>query len=110
MSTNPVRLSEQALIEQFAQQMKGGAGQSRKHESADKHVSGKAEYIDDKLTLPGMLYLCPVLSQHAHARIINIDTTACYRVPGVERVFSWRDVPGELDIGPLAPHAARPGL
>lgn len=103
MSTNPVRLSEQALIEQFAQQMKGGAGQSRKHESADKHVSGKAEYIDDKLTLPGMLYLCPVLSQHAHARIINIDTTACYRVPGVERVFSWRDVPGELDIGPLAP-------
>lgn len=103
MSTNPVRLSEQALIEQFSREMSGGAGKSRKHESADKHVSGKAEYIDDKLTLPGMLYLCPILSQHAHARITRIDTTECYSVAGVVRVFSWRDVPGELDIGPLAP-------
>ena len=103
MSTNPVRLSEQALIEQFSHEMSGGAGKSRKHESADKHVSGKAEYIDDKLTLPGMLYLCPVLSQHAHARITRIDTTECYSIAGVERVFSWQDVPGELDIGPLAP-------
>ncbi|MRT10991.1 xanthine dehydrogenase molybdopterin binding subunit [Enterobacteriaceae bacterium RIT711] len=103
MSTNPVRLSEQALIEQFSHEMSGGAGKSRKHESADKHVSGKAEYIDDKLTLPGMLYLCPVLSQHAHARITRIDTTECYSIAGVVRVFSWQDVPGELDIGPLAP-------
>lgn len=103
MSTNPVRLSEQALIEQFSREMSGAAGKSRKHESADKHVSGKAEYIDDKLTLPGMLYLCPVLSQHAHARITRIDTTECYSIAGVERVFSWQDVPGELDIGPLAP-------
>ncbi|WP_413498176.1 xanthine dehydrogenase molybdopterin binding subunit [Buttiauxella gaviniae] len=103
MSTNPVRLSEQALIEQFSREMSGGAGKSRKHESADKHVSGKAEYIDDKLTLPGMLYLCPVLSQHAHARITKIDTTECYSIAGVVRVFSWQDVPGELDIGPLAP-------
>ena len=83
MSTNPVRLHERALIEQFSRKMRGGAGESRKHESADKHVSGKAEYIDDKLTLLGMLYLCPVLSQHAHARILNIDTSACYTVAGV---------------------------
>lgn len=103
MSTNPVRLSEQALIEQFSREMSGAAGKSRKHESADKHVSGKAEYIDDKLTLPGMLYLCPVLSHHAHARITRIDTTECYSIAGVVRVFSWQDVPGELDIGPLAP-------
>jgi xanthine dehydrogenase large subunit len=103
MSTNPVRLSEQALIEQFSREMSGAAGKSRKHESADKHVSGKAEYIDDKLTLPGMLYLCPVLSQHAHARITRIDTTECYSIAGVVRVFSWQDVPGELDIGPLEP-------
>jgi len=103
MSTNPVRLSEQALIEQFSREMSGAAGKSRKHESADKHVSGKAEYIDDKLTLPGMLYLCPVLSHHAHARITRIDTTECFSIAGVVRVFSWQDVPGELDIGPLAP-------
>ncbi len=103
MSVNPGRLTEQALIEQFSRQLNGGAGRSRKHESADKHVSGKAEYIDDKPTLPGLLYLCPVLSEHAHARIVNIDISECLAAPGVVRVFSWRDVPGELDIGPLAP-------
>ncbi|WP_435945135.1 xanthine dehydrogenase molybdopterin binding subunit [Dryocola sp. BD586] len=103
MSVNPARLTEQALIEQFSRQLNGGAGRSRKHESADKHVSGKAEYIDDKPTLPGLLHLCPVLSEHAHAKIVNIDISACLAVPGVVRVFSWRDVPGELDIGPLAP-------
>ncbi|MCT4703792.1 xanthine dehydrogenase molybdopterin binding subunit [Enterobacteriaceae bacterium H20N1] len=103
MSTNPVRLTEQALIEQFSRELNGGAGRSRKHESADKQVSGKAEYIDDKLTLPGLLHLCPVLSEHAHAKILNIDISECLTIPGVVRVFSWRDVPGELDIGPLAP-------
>lgn len=103
MSTNPVRLSEQALIEQFRRELAGGAGRSRKHESADKQVCGQAEYIDDKLAPPGLLHLCPVLSPHAHAKILHVDTAPCYAVSGVVRVFSWQDVPGELDIGPLAP-------
>lgn len=103
MSANPVRLSEQALVEQFTRELSGGAGRSRRHESADKQVSGKAEYIDDRPTPPGLLHLCPVLSEYAHARIVNIDVSACLAVPGVVRVFSWQDVPGELDIGPLEP-------
>lgn len=103
MSTNPVKLSEQALLEQFRRELAGRAGRSRKHESADKQVAGQAEFIDDKLAPPGLLHLCPVLSQHAHARIVRVDTSACYAIAGVTRVFSWQDVPGELDIGPLAP-------
>jgi xanthine dehydrogenase large subunit len=103
MSANPVRLSEQALIEQFTRKLTGGAGSSRRHESADKQVSGKAEYLDDRPALPGLLHLCPVLSEHAHARIVNIDVSACLAAPGVVRVFGWQNVPGELDIGPLEP-------
>lgn len=103
MSTNPQRLAQQALIERFSRELHGGAGRSRKHESADKQVSGQAEYVDDRLSLPGLLHLCPVLSEHAHARIVSIDTRACLDIPGVVRVFGWQDVPGELDIGPLAP-------
>ncbi|KEA51140.1 xanthine dehydrogenase [Mangrovibacter sp. MFB070] len=103
MSGNPVSLDEQALKTQFLKAFDQGAGRSQKHESADNQVSGKATYVDDRLVLPGMLYLCPVLSEHAHARILSVDTDACYQVPGVVRVFCWQDVPGELDIGPLAP-------
>lgn len=103
MSTNPRRLSEQALTERFSRESEGGVGRSRRHESADKQVSGRAEYIDDKPTFPGLLHLCPVLSEHAHAAILSVDLSGCLAVPGVLRVLSWKDVPGELDIGPLAP-------
>lgn len=103
MSANPSMTSEAALKAQFLQQLQGHVGNSRLHESADRHVSGAAEYIDDKTALTGMLHLCPVLSDCAHGQILNVDVSACYRVPGVVRVLSWRDVPGELDIGPLAP-------
>ncbi|MCS2161628.1 xanthine dehydrogenase molybdopterin binding subunit [Scandinavium sp. H11S7] len=103
MSAKPPAISETMLKAQFLEQLNGRVGKSRVHESAGRHVSGAAEYIDDKTPLTGMLHLCPVLSDCAHGRIIHIDTTACFQVPGVVRVLSWQDVPGELDIGPLAP-------
>lgn len=103
MSAKPPAISETMLKAQFLEQLNGRVGKSRVHESAVRHVSGAAEYIDDKTPLTGMLHLCPVLSDCAHGRIIHIDIAACLQVPGVRRVLSWQDVPGELDIGPLAP-------
>ncbi len=103
MSAKPPAISETMLKAQFLEQLNGRVGKSRAHESAGRHVSGAAEYIDDKTPLTGMLHLCPVLSDCAHGRIIHIDTAACLKVSGVIRVLSWQDVPGELDIGPLAP-------
>jgi xanthine dehydrogenase large subunit len=103
MSAKPLAISEAVLKAQFLEQLNGRVGKSRAHESAERHVSGAAEYIDDKTPHAGMLHLCPVLSACAHGRITHIDTAACLQVPGVVRVLSWQDVPGELDIGPLAP-------
>ncbi len=103
MSAKPPAISETMLKAQFLEQLNGRVGKSCVHESAARHVSGAAEYIDDKTPLTGMLHLCPVLSDCAHGRIIHIDIAACLQVPGVVRVLSWQDVPGELDIGPLAP-------
>ncbi|EMB4326120.1 xanthine dehydrogenase molybdopterin binding subunit [Pluralibacter gergoviae] len=94
---------EEALKTQFLQQLQGRAGRPRRHESADRHVSGAAEYIDDRAELAATLHLCPVLSDCAHGTIDAVDLTAALAEPGVVRIFSWRDVPGELDIGPLAP-------
>ena len=94
---------EEALRAQFLRQLRGGAGRPRRHESADRHVCGSAEYIDDRPDLAATLHLCPVLSDCAHGTIDAVDLTAAQAEPGVVRIFSWRDVPGELDIGPLAP-------
>lgn len=83
--------------------IRNGVGKSNKHESAEKHVSGEAIYIDDRLELPGLLHLCPRLSEHAHARILSVNTEPCYAIPGVVSVLTWQSVPGEGDIGPLEP-------
>ncbi|MCG8707830.1 xanthine dehydrogenase molybdopterin binding subunit [Brenneria sp. 4F2] len=103
MSNSPSPLSDAERRQRFASASHGGVGKSLPHESAQRHVSGEALYIDDRQLPPGTLHLAPRLSEHAHARVLNIDTAPCYLIPGVERVITWRDVPGKLDIGALAP-------
>src|SRR5207253_6121155 len=44
-------------------------------------------YAGDQV-LPGMLYARLVLSPYAHARILNIDTSAALALPGVVAVFT----------------------
>lgn len=103
MSHNRPELNEEVIKAQYAADLQSGVGRSNRHESAEKHVSGEARFIDDKPELPGLLHLCPRLSEYAHARILHIDVQPCYAVPGVVSVLTWQDVPGINDVGPLEP-------
>ncbi|XKU39125.1 xanthine dehydrogenase molybdopterin binding subunit [Pseudomonas [fluorescens] ATCC 17400] len=87
----------------FAQDLTSGVGRSVKHDSAAKHVSGEAQYIDDRLEFPNQLHLYARMSDRAHARILSIDTAPCYAFEGVRIVITHEDVPGLKDIGPLMP-------
>jgi len=70
------------------------------HESAALHVTGKALYTDDLLVrTPGVLHAWPVQAPHAHALVGRLHTEPAYRVPGVVRVLTAADVPGENDSG-----------
>ncbi|WAT02329.1 xanthine dehydrogenase molybdopterin binding subunit [Rouxiella chamberiensis] len=101
MSKSPVVPSQETLADLFRAGLNSGVGKSMKHESADKHVSGEAVYIDDRLEFPNQLHLVPRLSEVAHAEIVRIDIEPCFAIPGVVRVITADDVPGELDIAPL---------
>lgn len=103
MSHNRPELNEEVIKAQYAADLQSGVGRSNRHESAEKHVSGEARFIDDKPELPGLLHLCPRLSEYAHARILHIDVQPCYAIPGVVSVLTWQDVPGINDVGPLEP-------
>lgn len=103
MSHNPPVEAEEIVAEQSCEGIESGVGKSNKHESAVGHVTGEARYIDDRPALPGMLHLAPRLSEHAYALITRLDVSPSYAIPGVIRVITWQDVPGELDIGPLEP-------
>ena len=77
------------------------AGNPLPHESADGHVTGAALYTDDLLArFPGALHAWPVMAPHAHARVIELDTSPALRERGVVATLTARDVPGEGNSGP----------
>ena len=69
------------------------------HESARKHVSGEATYIDDIREPIGTQQIHPVTSTRAHARIRELDLTAVEAVAGVTAVLTAADIPGTNDFG-----------
>jgi len=75
-----------------------GVGSRNVKYQAGELALGDKPYVDD-LRVPGMLHAAPVLAAHARADILAIDTAAAAGVPGVERVLTAADVPGELRIG-----------
>ncbi len=74
----------------------GAAHDKIQHDSAVKHVTGDAIYIDDMPVLPGTLELVLVISPHAHANIISIDGSAAGAL-----VLTAADIPGHNDIAPI---------
>ena len=70
------------------------------HDSAAKHVSGRAVYVDDMAEPPGLLHAFLGLSPHAHARIRSMDLTGVANASGVAAVMAANDVPGVNDVGP----------
>ncbi len=101
MSNHHVLKTQEELAALFRADITTGVGRSVKHESADKHVSGEAVYVDDRLEFPNQLHVYARMSDRAHARIVSIDTAPCYAIPGVAIAITSKDVPGQLDIGPV---------
>ena len=79
----------------------GGVGSSIAHESARKHVSGSAEYVDDLPLLPGTLFVATGQATVPHARIKKIDLTQVKKFPGVIDVIAQSDIPGKVDVAPV---------
>ncbi|WP_322990589.1 xanthine dehydrogenase molybdopterin binding subunit [Hoeflea sp.] len=78
----------------------GGAHVARQHDSAHKHVTGSADYIDDMPEPAGTLHAYLGLTDRAHARITALDLDAVRAVEGVVAVLTGADVPGVNDISP----------
>jgi xanthine dehydrogenase molybdenum-binding subunit len=76
----------------------GRVGRSLARWTGAELVLGDRPYVDD-MTLPGMLHGAVVLSPHARARVLAIDTARARALPGVEAVVTARDVPGERWYG-----------
>lgn len=96
-STEALVQASEAKTSTSSQSNKG-----RKHESAAAHVSGLAVYTDDQRLPAGMLTAVPVMSPHAHAKILKLDTAPAWDVPGVVTVLQESDIVGINDTNPHA--------
>jgi aerobic carbon-monoxide dehydrogenase large subunit len=63
-------------------------------------LTGQAEYLAD-VSLPGMLHLAVVRSQHAHGRLRAVDVAPALKVPGVIDAFCAADMGQVLDPIPV---------
>ena len=54
-------------------------------------VTGRAQYTSD-FHFPGMLYAVPVEATIANGRILELDTSAAEKMPGVQAIFHRRNI------------------
>ncbi len=73
-------------------------GQRASRPDGRLHGLGQTQYIDD-ITFPHMLHAKILHSDHAHARIVSIDTSEAEKMPGVLATLTGAEVP-ENSFGP----------
>ena len=83
-----------------------GIGTSVLRLEDERLLRGRGRFHDDTVR-PGQLWLRVVRSPLAHARIIDIDTSAAEQLPGVVCVVTASDLPGNPLIPVRQPH---PGI
>jgi CO/xanthine dehydrogenase Mo-binding subunit len=70
-------------------------------------VSGRGRFLDD-IEPPGCLHAALVRAQHAHARVLSVEVSDAFEVPGVVAIYTHEDL-GALDR-PLPLGIPNPGL
>lgn len=70
-----------------------------KHIDSINHITGRSVYLDDIPVLRNTLHAVVFPSPVAHGRITHFDVYGAESYKGVEKVFTWRDIPGEDDTG-----------
>ena len=67
------------------------------------HLRGESVYLDDIPVIRGTLYAAVYDSPVAHGKLLGVDTSAARNMPGVVRIITAADIPGENQIGGIVP-------
>jgi xanthine dehydrogenase large subunit len=87
-------------ITKATEAVSGTVHTNRHHDSAEKHVTGRAEYCDDIGEPQGTLHAYLGVSSVAHGLLKSMDLSAVLAAPGVVGVLTADDIPGVNDISP----------
>ena len=102
--------------------MRFGIGKSAHRVEDRRFLTGEGRYVGD-IDLPGQCHGALVLSIHAHARLVHVDTTKALVAPGVRCVLTGADavadglgglpplfLPEDIGLGPKGYRSVRPIL
>lgn len=81
--------------------LQSGIGQPVRRVEDARFLTGRGRFVDD-MVLPRQAFGAVLMSPHAHARILRIDTDAAKQAPGVLCVLAGQDAENE-GIGRLPP-------
>src|SRR5262245_40035504 len=62
------------------------------HDSARGHVTGTADYIDDRKPVAGEVFVDVFYSPVAHGKIVALETQDALKIPGVLAVYTAKDL------------------
>ena len=67
------------------------------------HVRGESLFVDDIIVQQNTLYGLVFDSPKAHGKIIKLDFTKAEAIEGIIKIFTYKDIPGENQIGGIIP-------
>lgn len=70
---------------------------------ASNHTTGRSLYLDDIPVLKNTKYGFILGSPSQYGTITHLDLSAALSLPGISRIFTWKDIPGKNDIGGIIP-------
>jgi xanthine dehydrogenase molybdenum-binding subunit len=79
-----------------------GVGGNGLRYRGEEQTLGDKPYVAD-MSLENMLHGAVILSRHPRARVLEIEASAVRDMPGVERVLTAADVPGNRHVGLIRP-------
>jgi len=80
------------LPESEARKQTPAVGQRATRPDGRLHGLGQTQYIED-ISFPHMIHAKVLRSAHAHARILNIDTSEAETMPGVLATLTGKEIP-----------------
>ena len=66
-----------------------------------RHLRGESVYLDDIPEISGTLHALVYDSPLAHGKIKKIDFSKAEQLPGVVKILTYKDIPGENQIGAI---------
>lgn len=83
---------------------KDEVGKAKPHASGPLHCTGEALYVDDIPLSPSTLHAQLVLATQCDVELMSIDVAPATSIPGVEAVYTYKDlekVGGNNTLGPI---------